>query len=138
MKNKKILSVFALGMIALLGVGFVAAYQGDYSVTGPNYSEDRHETMEQAFADRDYVAWAALMVGNAKSRVMEIVNEVNFAIFAEAREAGKAGDAELAGELRAELGLNNGMEPKDGASFGDRKEMKQSSMQDRMRNHYPE
>ncbi len=129
MKNKKMLGVFALGMIALLGVSMVSAYHGDYSVKGPNYSEERHVLMTEAFADCDYVAWAALVVGNAKSRVMQIVNDANFAVFAEAREVGRAGDLEKAAELRAELGLNNGVGLKDGTGFGGGKGIKRGSMQ---------
>jgi len=130
MENKKTYGFVALGMLALLGVSLVAAYQGDSSVQGPNYSEDRHEAMTQAFADGDYDAWVALMAENGRhSRVMEVVNEGNFAVFAEAYEARMAGDLEKAAELRAELGLNNGVGPKDGSGFGGGKGMKQGSMQ---------
>ena len=127
MKDKKMLSVFALGMIALLGISFVAAYQGNYSIVGPDYSEDRHEAMEQAFENLDYHSWVALMTESGRSpRVLDVVTEDNFSIFAEAHEARKLGDLERASELRAELGLNNGIGPKDGTGFGNGKRMKQS------------
>jgi len=137
MKNKKFLSVFALGVIVLLGVSFVAAYHGDYSVNGPNYSEDRHEAMEQVFDNLDYDAWVALMTENGRHpRIVDVVNEDNFATFVEACEAGKSGDFERASELRAELGLNNGMGPKDGTGFANGKGMRQGSMKGfGMRNH---
>jgi len=118
MKNKQVFGLFALGVIALLGVSFVAAYHGDYSSTGPNYSEDRHETMIEIFDNLDYDAWVELMTENGKSpRILNIVTEDNFAVFVEAHEAGMSGDFEKASELRAELGLNNGIGPKDGTGF---------------------
>jgi hypothetical protein len=130
MENKKMLSVFALGIIALLGISFIAAYQGDYSVNGPNYSKERHKAMEQAFEDLDYDAWVTLMIENKRhSKVMEIVTEDNFATFVEAHEAGKSGDVERAQELRAELGMNNRMGPKDGTGFGNRKRMNKGLIQ---------
>ena len=130
MENKKMLSVFALGIVALLGISFAAAYQGDYSVKGPDYSEDRHDAMQDAFADLDYDAWVALMSESGRSpRVLSVVTKDNFAIFVEAHEAGMAGDSEKAMELRAELGLNNGVGPKDGTGFGGGRGMKQGSMQ---------
>ena len=116
MKNKKTFGIFALAMIALLGVGFVAAYQGDYSVQGPNYSEDRHAEMTAAFDNADYDAWVLLMSeNNGNSRVLDVVTEDNFATFVAAHEAGMNGDAELAAELRAELGLGNGQGSRNGS-----------------------
>lgn len=130
MENKKMLSVFALGMVALLGVSLVAAYQGDYTVKGPDYSEERHEAMEDAFDNLDYDAWVALMSESGRSpRVLDVVTEDNFATFVEAHDAMEDGDFERASELRAELGLNNGTGPKDETGFGRGKGMKQGSMQ---------
>jgi hypothetical protein len=130
MKNRKTMSMLTLGIVALLGVSFVAAYQGDYSAEGPNYSEDRHEDMELAFDNLDYDAWAALMAENGRhSRVMEVVNEGNFAEFAEAHEAGKSGDAKRAAELRAELGLGDGQGSRNGSGFGGGQGMNKGSMQ---------
>jgi len=128
MENKKMFSILALGMMALLGISFVAAYQGDYSVKGPDYSEDRHAAMEDAFADSDYDAWVALMSESGRNpRVLTVVTEDNFGTFVEAHEAGMAGDVELAAELRAELGLGNGMGSRDGTGFGGEKGLKQGS-----------
>jgi hypothetical protein len=125
MKNKT-MSVLALGLVALLGVGLVAAYQGDYSVKGPNYSEDRHERMEEAFENLDYDAWVALMSESGRmSRVLDVVNEDNFAIFVAVHEAMKEGDMEKASELRAELGL--GVGHMDANGFGRGKGMGQMS-----------
>jgi len=130
MENKKMLSVFALGIVALLGVSLVAAYQGDYSVKGSDYSEDRHEAMENAFDNLDYNAWVALMTTSGRHpRVLDVVTEDNFVTFVEAHDAMEDGDFDRAAELRADLGLNNGMGPKNGTGFGGGKGMKQGSMQ---------
>ena len=128
MENKKMYGFAALGMLALLGVSMVAAYQGDYSVKGPDYSEDRHDDMTVAFEELDYDTWAALMAENGRhSRVMEVGTEENFAVFVEAHDAGMAGDLTRAAELRAELGLGNGQGSRDGDGFGQGKGMKQGS-----------
>ncbi|MBT7705896.1 hypothetical protein HN747_00465 [archaeon] len=115
MENKKTYGVLALGMMALLSIGLVAAYQGDYSVQGPNYSDERHEAMEDAFDNLDYDAWVSLMSEDGRHpRVLNVVTEDNFVTFVEAHDAMEDGDFDRAAELRAELGLNNGMGPKDG------------------------
>jgi hypothetical protein len=127
MENKKMLGLLSLGVIALLGISLVAAYQGDSSVQGPNYSEDRHEAMQDAFAESDYDAWVALMTADGRSPgVLNKVNADNFDDFAEAHNTD---DPARAAELRAELGLNNGSGLKDGTGFGGGKGMKQGSRQ---------
>jgi len=114
--SKLLLSLGAFGVIAILAISMVFAYQGDYSVKGPNYSEDRHEAMEQAFEDLDYETWYDLMTQDGRHpRVVDVVTEDNFATFVEAHEAAEAGDLETAKQLRSELGLNNGQGPKDGS-----------------------
>ena len=114
-----------LGLLALMVVGIVAstslvsAYRGDYSVKGPNYSEERHEAMETAFDQPNYQAWYALMTEEGRHpRVVDVVTESNFATFVKAHEAGESGDDETAAILRAELGLNNGQGLRDGTGFG--------------------
>ena len=102
------MSAFALGMIALLGVSFVAAYQGDYSVKGPDYSEARHEAMEDVFDNLDYKGWVTLMTENGRHpRSLDVITEDNFVTFVEAHDALEDRDFERATELRNELGLNN-------------------------------
>lgn len=126
MKNKKTMNMLALGIIALLGVGMVAAYQGDYSKQGPDYSEDRHEAMTMAFENANYEAWVAVMSESGRqSKVMSVINAENFAVFVEAHEAGKAGDFEKAAELKAKLGLGS----KNGSGFEGDKGMRHGSMQ---------
>jgi hypothetical protein len=113
------------GLLALMVVGLIAstsivsAYKGDYTTKGPDYTEERHELMEKAFANLDYGAWRSLMTESGRSsRVIGVVTESNFEVFVRAHEAGENGNYELAAELRAELGLNNGNGPKDGTGYG--------------------
>ena len=114
------LGLFALMIVGLIvSTGIVSAYRGDYSVQGPNYSDERHEAMEDAFETSDYDAWYLLMTADGRTPgVLDVVTEDNFEIFAQAHEAMENGDLELAAELRAELGLNDGMGPQDGTGNG--------------------
>lgn len=108
MKNVSLGFGIAMLTVGVFGIGLqvASAYQGDPSVTGPNYSADRHGAMQQAFADRDYETWKELMDG--KGRITEVINEKNFAEFARAHELALAGDIEGAREIRQELGLGHG------------------------------
>ncbi|MBU0667365.1 MAG: hypothetical protein ABIC91_04875 [Nanoarchaeota archaeon] len=128
MKKTAIFGMLAILLVGLLTTGLVSAYRGDSNVQGPDYSEDRHEAMEDAFESQDYNAWYNLMAENGRNtRVMNVVTEGNFAIFAQAHEAAENGDFETAAELRAELGLNNGNGLKDGTGYS--KEMGQGMNQ---------
>jgi len=120
MKKTAIFGLLALMVVGLLATtGLVSAYRGDYSVKGPDCDEERHEAMESAFESNDYDAWYALMTENGgHPRVVDVVNEGNFATFVQAHEAGENGDSETAAALRAELGLNNGNGPKEGSGYG--------------------
>lgn len=105
MNNKAI----QLATIALVTGGIIAfpkivdAYQGDPGVKGPNYTAERHEAMTQAFETADYNAWKELMQG--KGRVTQVINEDNFARFAQAHQLAQAGNLEEAKQIRQELGL---------------------------------
>ena len=106
--STKILSgTFALAIVAVT-VATVSsspafAYRGDPSIQAPNYSAERHESMEKAFETNDYEAWKELM--NGKGRVIQVVNADNFTRFAEAHELAEEGKLEEAKAIRAELGL---------------------------------
>lgn len=110
MNTKKIL-YSALSLVVISGVGLVIAnsafaYQGDPSVKGPNYSEERHAAMEVAFDNNDYAAWLNLMTG--KGRVTQIVNKDNFSQFSEAHKLAEDGKVAEAAAIRTNLGLNQG------------------------------
>ena|SRR3989339_972562 len=96
----------------------VQAYRGDPNVTGPNYTEERHAAMEQAFTNKDYNAWKEQMAG--RGRVTQVVNADNFARFAEAHELAEQGNTEEANKIRAELGLglHNGSGMGQGMGYG--------------------
>lgn len=119
MNKKTIFGLFALAIVGvILSTTIVSAYRGDYTTFGPDYSEERHEIMEQAFENKDYNTWKEIITQNGRNpRVINVVNEENFETFIQAHEAGENGDYELAAQLRAELGLNNGQGPKDGTSY---------------------
>jgi hypothetical protein len=105
--NKKIAAFGSIALVLSL-FGFSAldaqAYKGDPNIKGPNYSTERHEAMQKAFASRDYDAWKALMQG--RGRVTQMVNEDNFAKFAEAHDLALQGKTAEAKKIREELGLN--------------------------------
>ncbi len=105
--NKK--TMIGLGAMALiLGVSGVmatsaSAYRGDTAVHGPNFTTQRHESMEKAFETNNYLAWKDLMVG--RGRVTEVINKDNFSEFAKAHELADKGDLAGAKIIRAKLGL---------------------------------
>ena len=95
------------------------AYQGDPTQKGPNYSPERHEQMEKAFENNNYADWKNLM--NGRGRVTQVVNEGNFARFAEAHRLAEQGKTDDAQKIRQELGLGNGKGSGQGKNFnGDR------------------
>lgn len=112
-------SSLVLGAGALLMTApSVMAYRGDPNVQGPSCTPERHEEMVQAFDNNDYNAWKDLMQG--RGRVSQVINEENFARFAEAHKLRMEGKIEEANEIRAELGLglNNGLGKGQGQGFG--------------------
>lgn len=98
-------STLLLGASALFPMT-AAAYQGDPAVKGPNYTAERHDAMEKAFANKDYDAWKSLMQG--RGRASTVITKDNFAKFAEARALALQGKTTEAAAIRTELGLGNG------------------------------
>lgn len=116
MKSKKIIlgvSALAMAVSTLILTKSVFAYRGDYTQKGPDCTPERHEVMEQAFEDNDYQAWKELRDG--RGRVSEIINEDNFARFAEAHRLAEEGNYEEADQIRQELGLRT----KNGGPVGE-------------------
>jgi hypothetical protein len=103
---------------AVIGTGAAEAYRGDPNVKGPNYSEERHTAMTQAFEKNDYEAWKNLMQG--KGRVTQVVNKDNFAKFAQAHKLALEGKTDEANKIRQELGLGlrNGEGKGQGNGYG--------------------
>ena len=110
MKDKLLIGASILVLSGTLVMPkLVEAYRGDPSVQGPkgpNFTEERHQEMIQAFDGNDYQAWKELMQG--KGRVTEVINEDNFARFAEAHKLALEGKTEEASQIREELGLGLG------------------------------
>lgn len=104
MKNSTKLMSTAVALTALaITAGSVYAFQGDPNKPGPNFSPERHETMIRAFDNNDYESWKTQMDG--RGRAAQVVNQDNFARFAEAHMLAQQGDLEGAQAIRAELGL---------------------------------
>jgi hypothetical protein len=104
--NKKLLALASIiigGGILFASSSKTLAYRGDPNVKGPNYSEERHEAMIKAFENKDYKAWKELMQG--RGRVSQVINEGNFAKFAEMHKLMLEGKTDKANAIRAELGL---------------------------------
>lgn len=111
MQNKKLVvgSALAVAFVLAGAYSFSSAYRGDAAQPGPNYTPERHESMEQAFENKDYAAWKNLMQENTRrGRVMDVVNEENFSKFAEAHELMEQGKIEEANQIREDLGLGLG------------------------------
>ena len=98
-------SALLLGASALFPIT-ASAYQGDPAVKGPNYTAERHDAMQKAFASKDYDAWKSLMQG--RGRMSQVITKDNFAKFAEAHNLALQGKTAEAAAIRTELGLGNG------------------------------
>ena len=124
--NKLLLAgISSIALVLILGLVF--AYQGDFLTKGPNYSEDRHEAIEQAINNKDYATWFELMTSEGRTpKVTKVVTEENFEKFIQMHNAQIANDLETAQKLRTELGL--------GAKNGTGKNMNQKGM-GKMQNH---
>lgn len=119
MKKAILLTVPALLLSGLIIYTTKAdAYRGDPNVKGPNYTEERHEAMTQAFANKDYNAWKEQMAG--RGRVTQVINEQNFAKFAEMHQLMLDGKTDQANQIRTELGLGlkNGTGRGQGMGYG--------------------
>lgn len=122
-KNMK-KAIFGISALILTAVavstisGQVLAYKGDPNVQGPNCTPERHEAMEKAFENNDYNAWKNLMQG--KGRVTQVINEGNFAKFAQAHKLAEEGKTAEAAKIRQELGLGlrNGSGNGQGMGYG--------------------
>ena len=123
--NKKTLvvaaiAIIAVGVVSVASLSSAYAYQGDYTVTGPNHTEERELAMETVMANKDFSGWKTLMTENGRNPgvLRKVVTQEQFNKFAQAYELGKAGDTAGAAALRTELGLGNGSGMKNGSSKG--------------------
>ena len=100
---------------AILLPGTVLAYRGDATVKGPNYTVERHDDMTEAFANKDYNAWKALMGDKGVTRK---ITAANFTKFAAAHDLAFQGKTAEAAKIRAELGLGQGSGSGNGSGMG--------------------
>ncbi len=103
--KKTVLTLSVLGLV--LGGGLIAvdAYQGDPTVTGPNYTPERHATITQALASQDYNSWQEAMSGRP---IADKVSQEDFVKFTQAWQLAQDGKLDEARALRQEIGLGNG------------------------------
>lgn len=93
-----------IALVALLSVSMAFAYGGVGKQTVGHTTDC--DVMTQVFADVDYASWVASMENRGVSgKVMRVVNQDNFPLFVEARQALIEQNYERAEQLRAELGL---------------------------------
>ncbi len=111
-----------LGVLAL-GAGSAEAYRGDATVLGPSHSAERHQAMENAFAQNNYAAWKELM--GDRGRVTELVTAANFQQFAKAHDLAQAGKVQEAQQIRQSLGLGGGQ--RHGAGDGTGNQSRQAN-----------
>lgn len=104
MKTQIVLGIAATALTFAAVKSFtpVLAYQGNPSVKGPYYTEEKHQTNLTAFEKNDYQTWAKNMNGRGATR---FVNKDNFAEFAKAQLAAQKGDSTLLNAFRAKYGM---------------------------------
>lgn len=105
-RNFLILGLFAITLLSAGVVGFTQAYMNrgeNNSALGQNYNPDRHAVVEKAFVTNDYNLWKSQMNGRGATSV---INEGNFARFAEAHRLMNEGKYAEANKIRQDLGLN--------------------------------
>ncbi len=119
MNTKKVLlsgaTLAAIGIIGLATASSALAYRGDYTQSGPNCTAERHEAMENAFESNDYNAWKDLM--QDRGRVTQVIDENNFAQFAEAHQLAEQGKYAEADTIRQDLGFRTRNGQPIGAGF---------------------
>ncbi|MGV8151674.1 MAG: hypothetical protein ACP5OG_01210 [Candidatus Nanoarchaeia archaeon] len=71
MKKQYVYGIIAISIIALLGVGFVAAYQGSIS-KGNRITEQEKDDFRDAIENKDYAAWKSLM----EKRIAEMQSQI--------------------------------------------------------------
>ncbi|HCU55599.1 hypothetical protein A2574_02510 [Candidatus Shapirobacteria bacterium RIFOXYD1_FULL_38_32] len=109
------LAALTLGLVAVKSFTPVLAYQGDPAVKGPNYTEERHDSMLQAFQNKNYQSWADLMDGRGATR---FVNADNFSEFAAAHLDAEKGDYTKLNEFKTKYGMGQGQGKGQGRGMG--------------------
>jgi len=103
-KKKILLSISALAVIGVMSftaINYAAAQNKPVAKPGQNYTVEQRDALNQAIENNDYNAWKDLTQG--KGKVSQIINETNFAKFAEAHKL-----ITTAKTIKQELGLKTG------------------------------
>lgn len=115
MKKRKIIALSAV-TAAILASGFmyspVMAAQVGQGKKMVSYSATQASELEKAIENNDYATWKGLMKGRGK--LAQLINENNFAKYAEAYKLVKEGKYKEANAIRKELGFSN----RDSARLG--------------------
>ncbi len=104
MKQKYILGIVALSMVALLGIGMVSAFQGFKN----GLSEEDREALANAMDSGDFEAWASIKRAQISEEKFEqaTTRHQERAEFREAlQEARESGDLEAMQQLKEEFGF---------------------------------
>ncbi len=117
--------VLGLAAVTVAGAGVlslgsqVEAHRGDFSIKGPNYTQERHEVMQNIFKNNDYDAWVELMDGRGPAGR---ISREQFGEFSKIHQLVQEGKIDEAKALRASLGLGkrDGNGAGQGNGFGDR------------------
>jgi hypothetical protein len=120
-QNMKTTIAFATALGAVLVLSLASLAVTAFG-NGPsaNYDPQVHEALVEAMEDADFEAWRAIREENGlpmHGKMMRTVNAENFDRFLALREANRAGDVELAKQIREELGANTFKGP-HGNRFG--------------------
>jgi hypothetical protein len=122
MKNRTtwgLLAAFIVSIALIAGIAY--AYRGDPGVKGPNYNTEVHEQLEAAMEAGDYDKWLEIRKDNnlpMYGKVFRAVNRENFGSYVEIHKANLAGDTARAEEIRAELGLGQGLKKQGTGRMG--------------------
>jgi hypothetical protein len=121
---KKItVGVLAFSIIAILGIGIIAAFpfgnmkfNKDLTDEEKTQMQEFHDSLKQAIENNDFESWKSLMESQLTEENFNLLverynqmseeNEANQAIRDQIKDAMKAGDYETAKELRESLGKN--------------------------------
>jgi len=111
MKQKQMLGIVALAMVALLGVGMVSAFG-----FGNGISEEDIEALNNAMESGDYEAWKEIKMSQISEERFEEARarHQERAEFRTAmQEARESGDYSRVQELKAEFGKGKGIHNKN-------------------------
>jgi hypothetical protein len=116
MEQKRVLGIFALSMVALLGIGMVSAFG-----FGNGISDEDREALENAIESGDYEAWREIKMSQiSEERFNEIqARHQERAEFRTAmQEARASGDYSRIQELKEEFGEGRKMHKRN-MNFGE-------------------